>query len=98
MDLSTPDKMRACLHQTFKVLRLDIMDDSRQHAGHQSRISGGGGHYRLMLVSPDFEGKPLLERHRMVFSALSSIQAELHALSFNAMTPAEAVTRGIELP
>lgn len=54
--------------------------------------SGGcGASYEIEVVSEKFEGKRLLERHRMVNTALASHMAEIHAVSIKkALTPAQA--------
>ncbi|MGD9788878.1 MAG: BolA family protein [Sulfuricellaceae bacterium] len=70
-------------------LRLDIEDDSAKHAGHKS--AGGGGHFRLTIVSDAFAGKSLVQRHRLVYDALDDLlkQNEIHALSIKAYTEQE---------
>ena len=68
---------------------LEILDDSGQHAGHEG-ARGGGGHYRLTIVSQQFAGKPVQRRHRMVYEALGQmIKREIHALSIQAYAPEE---------
>jgi len=68
---------------------LEILDDSGQHAGHEG-ARGGGGHYRLTIVSQQFAGKPVQRRHRMVYEALSQMtKSEIHALSIQAYAPEE---------
>ncbi|KAM0875899.1 hypothetical protein ACQ4PT_036513 [Festuca glaucescens] len=54
--------------------------------------SGGcGASYEIEVVSDKFEGKRLLERHRMVNTALAPHMAEIHAVSIKkAITPAQA--------
>uniref|UniRef100_A0A0E0N5I0 Uncharacterized protein n=1 Tax=Oryza rufipogon TaxID=4529 RepID=A0A0E0N5I0_ORYRU len=54
--------------------------------------SGGcGASYEIEVVSEKFEGKRLLERHRMVNTALAPHMAEIHAVSIKkALTPAQA--------
>nr|ABK22779.1 unknown [Picea sitchensis]ABK25529.1 unknown [Picea sitchensis] len=51
--------------------------------------SGGcGASFSIEVVSAQFEGKKLLERHRMVNSALAEELKEIHALSIKkAVTP-----------
>ncbi len=62
---------------------LNIYDDSHQHA-HHSAMRGKEAvetHFRLEVASDKFEGKKLLERHRMVNEILSDEFKEgLHAL------------------
>lgn len=69
-------------------VRLDILDDSAKHAGHAS--ARGGGHYRVLIVSPRFEGLGTMARHRLVYDAVGNLMdGEIHALSITARTPAE---------
>ncbi|CAA2962669.1 BOLA2, partial [Olea europaea subsp. europaea] len=51
--------------------------------------SGGcGASFTVEIVSEKFEGKRLLERHRMVNAALSEEMNQIHALSITkAVTP-----------
>ena len=70
--------------------RLEIVDDSFRHAGHEG-AKGGGGHYSLTIVSPQFAGKNTLARHRMIYTALAPMmQAQIHALAIRAYAPGEA--------
>lgn len=57
--------------------------------GSRAEVSGDGHHFQAVIVSPDFEGKPVLQRHRMVKSALKEHfdSGELHALSMQTLTP-----------
>ena len=53
--------------------------------------SGGcGASYEIEVVSGKFEGKRLLDCHRMVNTALAPLMAEIHAVSIKALTPAQA--------
>lgn len=68
---------------------LEITDESAQHAGHAGAKSGGG-HFAVVVVSPNFSGKSLVERHRMIYDALGdAMHREIHALSIKALTPDE---------
>ncbi len=57
--------------------------------GSQAEVSGDGHHFQAVIVSPEFEGKPILQRHRMVKDALKAYfdSGELHALSMQTLTP-----------
>ena len=54
-------------------------------------VSGEDGvHFAATVVSPSFDGKRTLERHRMVYAALGAKMGDdIHALSIRAMTPDE---------
>lgn len=72
--------------------QLEILDESHKHAGHAGARSGGG-HFKLTIVSSLFDGKGLLQRHRMVYDALgSAMQTDIHALTIKALTPEELPT------
>ena len=68
---------------------LEILDESSKHTGHEG-AKGGGGHYQLVIVSPQFSGKPIQLRHRMVYDALGMMMTkEIHALAIKAYAPDE---------
>ena len=53
-------------------------------------VEGDGQHFYATIVSPDFAGKRLVQRHQMVYEALGDrMKAEIHALSIKAFTPDE---------
>jgi stress-induced morphogen len=47
-------------------------------------VSGGGGHYRIDVVSPVFAGKTMLQNQRLVLSAIKHLidgdRAPVHAV------------------
>lgn len=69
---------------------MELADESALHAGHAG-AKGGGGHYRLTIVSQQFSGKNTLARHRMIYAALGPMmQQQIHALAIRAYAPDEA--------
>jgi BolA protein len=76
---------------TLAPARLELADESAQHAGHSGAAPGGNTHWRLTIVSAAFAGKPTVARHRMVYQALGDLmQHPIHALAISAKTPGEA--------
>jgi len=58
-------------------------------------LTGGGDHFELVVISPAFEGKNPVERHRLVYASLGkAVGAEIHALSLKTLTPKEAGDHG----
>ncbi len=57
--------------------------------GARVEVTGDGRHFEAVVVSEAFEGKSLIQRHRMVMAAVNNEIAsdELHALSIKANTP-----------
>jgi BolA family transcriptional regulator, general stress-responsive regulator len=81
--------IRKYLTSTLHPVHLEIVDESHKHVGHAGAAQGGG-HFRVNIVSASFNGKSLVERHRMVYASLSeAMQHEIHALSIKAITPDE---------
>lgn len=79
----------ADLRSAFELLDLKIEDESHLHAGHAGAASSGG-HFKIRVVSPQFEGMNSVKRHRAVYAALSShFPQAIHALTIEAMSPAE---------
>jgi acid stress-induced BolA-like protein IbaG/YrbA len=54
-------------------------------------VEGDGRHWYATLVSAEFEGKRLIQRHQRVYATLGNkIKTdEVHALSMKTYTPAE---------
>jgi acid stress-induced BolA-like protein IbaG/YrbA len=54
-------------------------------------VEGDGRHWYATLVSAEFEGKRLIQRHQQVYATLGEkIKTdEVHALSMKTYTPAE---------
>ncbi|BEI36367.1 MULTISPECIES: BolA family protein [unclassified Polynucleobacter] len=57
-------------------------------------VEGDGQHFYATIVSPEFAGKRLVQRHQLVYAALGDrMKAEIHALSIKAFTPDEFATQ-----
>lgn len=86
-------KIERILRARFEPQHFELRDDSARHAGHRGATSGGG-HYHVLLVSAVFEGRSLLDRHRMVNEALTEMfGAEIHALGLTTLTPEQWAER-----
>ena len=78
------------LSKAFAIQNLVIEDESHLHAGHSGAASGGG-HFRVSIIAPEFQGMSLVARHRAIYGALNRhIPKEIHALTIVAKTPEEA--------
>ena len=83
------ERIEAVLRRELAAERVEVVDESHQHAGHAG-ARGGGGHFRALVVSARFEGLGALARQRLVYAALAAeMQGEIHALSMQTQTPAE---------
>mgnify|MGYP000087155592 FL=1 len=78
------------LRSAFQPLQLKIEDESHLHAGHAGAASGGG-HFKLTIVAPEFEGMSKVARHRAIYAALNKhFPNAIHALTILAFTPSES--------
>ena len=56
--------------------------------------TGGGDHFEALVVSANFEGKGLVERHQAVYGALGdAMRARVHALTLKTLTPSQYQNR-----
>ena len=87
--MSTQEKIATILRHTLAATAVEVEDESALHVGHPGAASGGG-HYRVTVVSPVFEGKSRVERHRLVYAALAEeMQQAIHALTLTTLTPGQ---------
>lgn len=94
MSAETVARIRDILARQFDAHALDIEDDSALHAGHAG-ARDGGGHYRVFIVSPAFEGCSRVLRQRMIYDALGDMmKQDIHALAIRALSAAEANKQG----
>lgn len=92
--MTVADTIRAKLTAALAPDALVIEDESSKHAGHAGARPEGETHFRVRIVSADFEGVSRVERQRRVYAVLSDeLKDRVHALSLTALTPNEAQTR-----
>jgi len=84
------ETMRDKLTRRFAPLRLDIVDDSRHHAGHAGARPDGESHFTVTIVSAAFDGMSRVTRQRLVYETLAAeLATRVHALSLVTLAPAE---------
>jgi len=76
----SPDEIKSTLSQGLPVSVVETQD-----------LTGGGDHWQVIIVSAAFEGKGLVEQHRMVNEVLKEPLADqrIHALSLKTYSPAQ---------
>lgn len=83
------DRIEALLTEAFSPVDLLVKDQSHLHAGHAG-AQDGKGHFNVRVVSKLFEGHSRIQRHRLVFDAVSDMmETDIHALKIHALTPDE---------
>ncbi len=74
------------LVNAIHVLHIEVVNESDNH----NVPAGSESHFKVVLVSENFTGKPLLARHRIVNKILEEeLQGKIHALALHIYTEAE---------
>ncbi len=69
----------------ISVSELQIANESHMHSGPAT-----DSHFKLVLVSDDFAGKRLVQRHQMIYKILADeLQSPIHALAMHLYTQEE---------
>ena len=94
--MTVEKSIREKLTKAFSPSDLIVENESAKHAGHAGtrdhlgRVTGET-HFRVVVVSAQFEGQSPVERHRLVNATLKDeLSGPVHALAIKALTPAEA--------
>lgn len=76
----SPEEIKETLARALPVSLVETQD-----------LTGGGDHWQVIIVSSAFEGKGLLEQHRIVNEALREPLADqrIHALTLKTYSPAQ---------
>ena len=70
---------------TLDPLHLEVVNESGNH----NVAPGSESHFKVVIVTPQFEGVRLLERHRIVNNLLADeLAGPVHALAIHAYTEA----------
>ena len=85
----TAAQLETRLQERLAPTRLEVVDESYQHAGHVgANDTGFGTHFRVRVASHLFTGLSRVARHRLVYDALQDFIAQgLHALAIETENP-----------
>jgi BolA family transcriptional regulator, general stress-responsive regulator len=88
------DTIRRKLVERFVPTRLEVLDESHHHVGHEGARPGGETHFAVTIVSAAFMGQSRVARQRLVYQALAEeLAAGVHALSLTTLAPDEDARR-----
>lgn len=74
----TKEMIEEKLRKELETTHLEVLDVS---------ACGCGAKFQAVIVSPKFEGKPLLQQHRLVNTVLEEELQSIHAFQMKTMTP-----------
>lgn len=74
------------IKDSLSPVHLEVLNESNQH----NVPPGSESHFKVTVVSKEFDGKSLVTRHRIINQLLAGELAGLiHALSIHTFTPVE---------
>lgn len=83
-------QIRRRLDVTLQPQALEVIDEGHLHRGHEG-AKDGRGHFRLKIVSRQFIGQSMVQRHRLVYQAMGDLmQSDIHALAIDAVAPVDS--------
>lgn len=89
LDPDRVHRLEATLRHGLDPVHLVVEDESARHAGHAG-AAGGGGHFRVLIVSAFFRGQSHVARQRAVYALLGdAMRTTIHALALRTLTPEE---------
>jgi BolA family transcriptional regulator, general stress-responsive regulator len=93
--MNRADRIEAVLGSALPLLHLEVANESHGH----HVPAGSETHFKVVLVSTDFEQQSRVARHRRVNVLLADeFAAGMHALAIHTYTSAEWQTRHGEAP
>lgn len=82
--MSLESQIRQTLMSGLSLDVLEIENESHQHAGPATE-----SHFKVVMVSPDFEGLSKVKRHQAVYRVLGDLMSQFHALGLHTYSPEE---------
>ena len=75
-----PEKVKQRIATAFPGAEVEVKD-----------LTGTGDHFEARVVSAEFDGKSMLDQHKMVYAPLQDWlkSGELHALALRTFTPTQ---------
>ncbi len=84
--MSARQTIETKLAEAFDPLHLTVEDESANH----NVPAGSESHFRVVIVAERFDGRRLLDRHRLVNRALAEeLAGPVHALALHTYTPGD---------
>ena len=81
--MSVQESIERKLAEGLEAVHLEVINESGQH----NVPPGSESHFKVVVVSRDFEGKSLVAQHRLVYALLGpELESQVHALALHTYT------------
>ena len=89
--MSVQDRIEEKIVDAIPILGLEVINESHMH----NVPEGSESHFKVVVISDDFVGQRLIQRHQRVNKILAEeLAGDVHALSIQAMTAEEWDNKG----
>lgn len=93
--MSLEKSLQRKLETTLSPIHLEVINESERH----SVPAGSESHFKVVAVSTAFEGKSLVDRHRMINQIVAEeLKESIHALALHLYTPSEWAKKKEQAP
>ncbi|MAF16917.1 MAG: transcriptional regulator [Marinomonas sp.] len=92
--MSVENEISETIQRAFNVHHIELENESYKH----NVPEGSESHFKLTLVSNVFVGKRAVQRHQLVYGALTDQMKKIHALALHLYTDEEWEARRYESP
>ncbi len=86
--MTVRERVETKLREALSPAHLEVINESHMH----KVPKGAETHFKVVVVSPRFEGLAAVKRHQLVYAALAdemNTKPGIHALAITSRTPAE---------
>lgn len=88
--MQTQNKLEQLVKDNLKPVYLEIENESSMHSGF---FEGKESHFKVTVVSDQFESVRLVQRHQKIYQLVSELltanDGNIHALALHTFTPTE---------
>lgn len=91
--MSMQAQIEAKISANFSGDFLEVFNESHMHAGPATE-----SHFKLILVSEQFNGLGKVKRHQMIYKILAEEMTKIHALALHLYTNDEWIEQGNAAP
>ena len=93
--MNVQSSIEETLLESFSPSYLSVVNESHMH----NVPPGSESHFKVVVVSHQFDGKRKVARHQLVYQQLAGFLADsVHALAMHTYSPAEWQSRGEQAP
>ena len=92
--MSMQIKIEQKLNRELQPIHLQVINETHMHNVPEDAES----HFKVIVVSEQFDGLPLIKRHRMVNTTLADELKNIHALALHTYTPDQWFKRSERAP